>query len=168
MSLKVVFVTSAQPSANPRMLKSALTLYNLGYDVTVIYARISEWADKFDKNLFQNQKNIKWIGVGVSNRKTFLDYYYRARQKIWKIFSFLTLSGSFLNARGFTLYSQELESAALKIKADLYIGSAFVYMARSHNISARNFNTKACSNVFLLSFMFSNNTSKAQQANIAS
>ena len=142
MSLKVVFVTSAQPSANPRMLKSALTLDNLGYDVTVIYARISEWADKFDKNLFQKQKNIKWIGVGVSNKKTFLEYYYRGRQKIWKFLSFLTLSGSFLNARGFTLYSQELEFAALNVKADLYIGHNLGAL-RAVVLAAKKFNSKS-------------------------
>lgn len=122
MSLKVVFVTSAQPSANPRMVKSALTLSSAGYDVTVIYARISAWASDFDQQLFQDQKNIKWIGVGLLNSKSIVHFCFRLRQMFWRLVNFFTYCHFVRTAKSFTLYSQELTAAALKHKADLYIG----------------------------------------------
>jgi glycosyltransferase involved in cell wall biosynthesis len=122
MAIKVVFVTSAQPSANPRMVKSAVTLSSLGFEVTVIYARISQWASKFDSLLFQNEKKINWIGVGLSDNKSILHYYFRIRQKWWRIFNFLTYTRYIQTAKSLTLYSQELTSATLAHKADLYIG----------------------------------------------
>jgi hypothetical protein len=72
--------------------------------------------------LFQTHRNIKWIGVGLVDSKSIFSYYYRLRQKLWKLFERIT-SGKFLwSARGFTMYSQELEKIAQKHKADLYIG----------------------------------------------
>lgn len=122
MASKVVFVTSAQPSANPRMLKSAMTLSELGYDVTVIYARISSWANEFDSQIFESNERIKWIGVGLLNGKSIFNYYFRVRQFLWKLLEQLISCKYLSTARGFTMYSQELEKTALQHKADLYIG----------------------------------------------
>lgn len=140
MAYKVVFVTSAQPSANPRMLKSALTLSELGYDVTVIYARISSWANEFDSQLFESNNRIKWIGVGLLNKKSIFSYYFRVRQNLWKLFEHLTSCRFLWTARGFTMYSQELEKMALQFKADLYIGHNLGAL-RAIVLAAKKFNS---------------------------
>jgi glycosyltransferase involved in cell wall biosynthesis len=142
MPLKIVFVTSAQPSANPRMLKSAITLSELGYEVMVIYARISEWATNFDLQLFEDQKNIKWIGVGFTHQKSFYFYFIRARQKFWKIFNSLTLCRFITTSKSFTLYSEELENMALRNRGDLYIGHNLGAL-RAVILAAKKFNSKS-------------------------
>jgi glycosyltransferase involved in cell wall biosynthesis len=142
MTKKVVFVTSAQPSANPRMVKSVVSLSSRGFDVTVIYARIAHWATFLDNELFKKENKIKWVGVGLTNNKSILNYYFRARQKCWKLFNFLTGLRFIRSAKSFTMYSQELTFMALRYKADLYIGhnlgalSAVVKAAEKHGVRA--------------------------------
>ncbi len=140
MHTKIVFVTSAQPSANPRMLKSVITLFNLGYDVTVIYARISPWANQFDEQLFEQFRKINWVGVGVRNQNSILYYLYRMRQKIWRFYETVLFNISSPSAKSFTMYSQELENKARKQKAHLFIGHNLgalkaIYTASIYNAS---------------------------------
>lgn len=122
MMHKVIFVTSAQPSANPRMLKGAICLSSLGYRVEVIYARISPWANQLDSQLFKSYSNINWIGVGPRSEFLILKYFYLLRQKFWKFLFFLSNAKIYVGAKGFTLFSQELGFEVLKRPADLYIG----------------------------------------------
>jgi glycosyltransferase involved in cell wall biosynthesis len=122
MQHKVIFVTSAQPSANPRMLKSAIYLSSLGYLVDVIYARISPWANHLDSQIYDNYRNINWIGVGPKSEFSILKYFYLLRQKFWKYLFILGNAKIYTGAKGFTLLSQELELEVLHRRADLYIG----------------------------------------------
>jgi glycosyltransferase involved in cell wall biosynthesis len=119
---KVIFVTSAQPSANPRMLKSAIYLSSLGFLVDVIYARISPWANHLDSQIFDNYKNINWIGVGPKIESSILKKVYLLRQRFWRILFVLSRSNIYTGAKGFTLLSQELELEVLQRPGDLYIG----------------------------------------------
>ncbi|MEY3350987.1 MAG: hypothetical protein RIQ50_1098, partial [Bacteroidota bacterium] len=45
---RLVFVTSAQPAANPRLVKELRWISRFNFTITVIYAPISPWADEFD------------------------------------------------------------------------------------------------------------------------
>jgi len=119
----VTLVTSAQPSANPRLLKEAMAVYNAGYKTTVIWCPISPWADEFDVKLFNEYPSIEWIKAGYQAKTEPVGYWYaRIRQKVWQ-FIYKSV-GNFFDAaiKSQVLYSQELNSFALQKKADLYIG----------------------------------------------
>ena len=120
---KVLIVTSAQPSANPRMIKEAISLNECGYEVTVLYTPISPWADSFDDNLFLIQNNIFWIQVGFHAIKQPILYKLALfRQRVYKILFYLggDINGAAL--KSMVLFSQELKRKAKGIKADIYIG----------------------------------------------
>lgn len=123
MSKTVTFVTSGQPSANPRLLKEAITLFELGFKVNVLYSPISLWADCFDEMLFKSYPLINWIKCGVSKRENFIIYQFiRCRRKFWEIF--FKLFGDFNDAaiKSLVLYSQDLLNQSFRIQSDLYIG----------------------------------------------
>lgn len=123
MSKIVTFVTSGQPAANPRLVKEAVTLFELGYTVNVLYAPISLWADSFDQMLFKQYPFINWIKCGISKRENFIIYQLvRGRRKFWEIF--FKIFGDFNNAaiKSLVLYSQDLLNQSYRIKSDLYIG----------------------------------------------
>ena len=120
---KILLVTSAQPSANPRLVKEAITLLKSGYIVSVIWCPISTWADDFDKQIFKNHKEINWLKAGYHYKYQPLGYWYaRIRQKVWQMV--YKLIGNHFDAaiKSLVLYSQELTSLALRHKAELYIG----------------------------------------------
>ena len=123
MSKTITFVTSGQPSANPRLLKEALTLYELGFKVNVLYTPISLWADNFDKQIFTKYPGIYWIKCGVSSRENrFIYQLARFRKIIWSVI--YKLFGNVKDAalKSLVLYSQELQKHAIKIESHLYIG----------------------------------------------
>jgi glycosyltransferase involved in cell wall biosynthesis len=123
MIKNICLVTSGQPSANPRLVKEAITLVKEGLNVSVIYCPISPWADNFDISLFKSYPTINWISVGFHSQKEPIRYHIsRIRRKCYK-FIFRTL-GNCMNAAelSMVLYGQELKLAACKNKADLYIG----------------------------------------------
>jgi glycosyltransferase involved in cell wall biosynthesis len=123
MKATICLITSAQPSANPRLLKEAKTLFSNGYKVNVIWCPISPWADEFDKELFNEFPKIKWIKAGYHAKKEPFRYLLaRMRQKIWQLI-YRQIGDHFGAAiKSYVLFSQELKEAALKCKAELYIG----------------------------------------------
>ena len=135
-----LFITSAQPSGNPRLIKEALALKSLYFKVIVIWCPISPWADEFDQQLFIGYPTIQWVQAGYNHKSQKIGFYYaRVRQQIWKlIFRFM---GNVFDAaiKSQVLFSQELMKKATSIKADLYIGHnlgalpAIVKAAKSHN-----------------------------------
>lgn len=123
MKDKIVLITSAQPSANPRLVKEAKSLLLAGYRVSVIWCPISPWADEFDQQLFNDFPTIKWIKAGCHTKFDPLGFLYaRIRQKIWLLI--YKLIGNHFDAaiKSSVLFSQELKTSTLKYKADLYIG----------------------------------------------
>ena len=52
--MRVLIVTTKQPSTNPRMRKSADALSDAGYTVHVLYAYNAAWASKADKNILRS------------------------------------------------------------------------------------------------------------------
>lgn len=123
MSKKICLISSGQPSANPRLVKELITFFDADYQLTVIYCSLSPWADTYDEHLFARYPQINWIRAGSHPQKNWLNYRYaRIRRKVYDyVFKYF---GDIFNAseRSLILFSQELNSAACKIKADLYIG----------------------------------------------
>jgi glycosyltransferase involved in cell wall biosynthesis len=140
MKPTICLITSAQPSANPRLLKEAKALFYNGCKVTVIWCPISPWADEFDEKLFNEYPTIIWVKAGYHARREPIGYLYaRIRQKIWKLI--FKLIGNHFDAaiKSFVLYSQELTSKILQQKAELFIGHnlgvlpAIVKAAKKHS-----------------------------------
>jgi hypothetical protein len=137
--INVALFTSAQPSANPRLLKEAKSLLYNGYKVTVIWCPISPWADEFDQKLFNEYPSIIFIKAGHHAKTEPIGYWYsRIRQKFWKVI--YKIIGNHFDApiKSLILYSQELNSIACQKKADLFIGHnlgalpAIVKAAKKH------------------------------------
>lgn len=130
---KVVLVSSGQPSANPRLVKEAVALYEAGYSVTVIFCYLSPWADKFDVDLFQQNKGINWVGVGYRQSNRLGYAFARVRQKFFELtYPFVRNANSAI--KSLVLFNQELVKETLKHQAGLYIG---------HNLGALNAVVKA-------------------------
>ncbi len=119
----IVILSHGQPSANPRLVKEAISLYKKGYTIKVLYCPISQWADEYDIILFKKYPKIKWIRVGYhQGQQQSLFLYARLRQKIYQfVYKYF---GNIYNAaiRSSALFSQELTKKAIRYEADLYIG----------------------------------------------
>jgi glycosyltransferase involved in cell wall biosynthesis len=127
LSSSVVIITSGQPSANPRTVKEAVALASAGFTVTVVYAPLSTWADAFDRALFDNTPEIKWVRAGCHPIRDAWQYkLVRLRRKVNEWLIRRTSLKSSLE-KAYVLYSQELSRMASSIKADLYI---------AHNLGA--------------------------------
>ena len=142
MKVKVVIVSSGQPSANPRALKEAILLAENNYEVTFIYCPISKWADSFDKFIFEKYKNIKWIKAGYHfSENPFLNKYARVRKKIWG-FIFKLIGNKFDSAiKSSILFYQELLATTKSVNADLYIGHNLGALPVIINV-AKKYNSK--------------------------
>lgn len=141
MLKKIVLVSSGQPSANPRLVKEATALSSSGYDVTVIYCALSQWADEYDVALFKVNNTINWVKVGYHfSKEKWLHDYARLRKKYWHLV--YKIFGDKYDAaiRSSVLYSQELNREVKKHKADIYIGHNLgampaIVIAAKHNKS---------------------------------
>lgn len=122
MKHKIVFVTSSQPSINPRLVKEADLLSEKGYEVVVIGQYWNKWATESDKSLLKTKK-WRFIRVGGSpehDRRMFL--FTRVIHKLAKIF-FHWLGPRFLIAELSTSRCYTwLKRRAVKERADFYIG----------------------------------------------
>lgn len=128
MELKIVLVSSGQPSANPRLVKEAVAYSAAGYNVTVVYCPLSPWADVFDQELFKKHPNIDWVCTGYHSVKDQALYLFaRIRQKFYAILFKAGVFNAFIAVRSMALFTQELIATAKSIKGDVYIG---------HNLSA--------------------------------
>jgi hypothetical protein len=123
----VVFITSGQPSLNPRLVKEADALCEAGYQVTVIYQFWNKWGTLLDTELL---KDKKWSAIkigGDPDQQAFSYWKSRIKQRMAKAFSGLfgfqyNLAEIRLNRSALAQYR-----AAVKIKAQLYI---------AHNLGA--------------------------------
>lgn len=126
MSVKVILITSGQPALNPRLVKEADTLTELGFEVLVIYAYWNEWGSEMSERLLAS-KNWKAILAGGDPRKQPWTYLwsrliFRTSNILVKKLKWLVFADTATTRAGF-----HLEKAAKRLKADLYIG---------HNIGA--------------------------------
>lgn len=141
---RLVFVSSAQPAANPRLVKELRWISRFNFTITVIYAPISPWADEFDIQIKRELKHIEWVSaVPTEKQYSIIHYWARLRRRWWLWVGRITNGNVFTAAKGLTLFSQELAHQASRYPADVYVG---------HNLgalpavvkAAKRFHAKAC------------------------
>jgi hypothetical protein len=124
---KIVLITSGQPSLNPRLVKEADVLLNVGYEVAVIYQYWNDWGTKLDEELLANKK-WKAIRVGGSPNTQKSNYWitrsiHKTAISLAKILGFKHGIAELAIGRCTWL----LYNKALKYPADIYI---------AHNLAA--------------------------------
>ena len=132
--MKIVLITTGQPSCNPRIVKEADILQAEGFDVTVLYSFFIQWAQEKDEVLL---KSVLWKykivgGHNVDNK--FLFFFTRLRFKINRILNKYISNKFLLAERAQARAYDELLKEAKKIKANWYVG---------HNLGALAIAVKA-------------------------
>jgi glycosyltransferase involved in cell wall biosynthesis len=138
--LKIVLITTTQPTVNPRLVKEADALTNFGHEVIVLYCFTSDWAQKEDKKLLTNKK-WSYKQIGGTNKKDFIYQSSRIRYNVYKklnIFFGVKMFAEQAHARCYN----GLLNAAVKLEADFYIGHNPGAMAIAAN-AAKKTNTKS-------------------------
>ncbi|RZK12994.1 MAG: hypothetical protein EOO46_01120, partial [Flavobacterium sp.] len=72
MVKKIVLITTGQPAVNPRLVKEANSLVCAGFEVTVLYCHVIEWASDFDKQFLQNVSWKHFLIGGSPKQKSFV------------------------------------------------------------------------------------------------
>ncbi len=117
----VLFITSGQPSLNPRLVKEADCLADAGYKITVLYMYWNAWGANFDKQLIAS-KTWKAICVGGNPQHTNIQYFLsRLIYKLAQTVAHKTKS-RFMAEYATARASYYLIREAKKHVADLYIG----------------------------------------------
>ena len=120
--MKIVLVTTGQPSINPRIVKEADALSCAGYDVTMLYCHWITWADESDKAIIENAK-WKVILVGGSPTKQRTKFYYtKLRFKICRFLNKRNIRKFLVAEKAQARCYTELLKVASSIKADIFIG----------------------------------------------
>ncbi|WP_295720252.1 hypothetical protein [Mucilaginibacter sp.] len=123
---RVTFITTGQPTTNPRLVKEVETLIMFGYQVKVIYCFYQSWAQKFDHEIIDKNPGV-YIFCGGNPVTSKLSYYKtRIRQKISKYLSGFTKLGHVYENAVSRTHAEAL-SIAKKIQTDIYI---------AHNLGA--------------------------------
>lgn len=111
---RILFITTKQPSTNPRMRKSAEFLARQGFEVHVLFAYGVRWAAHSDEEIFQNSP-CTWQMIGGDPDQQKRCYFYsRAGRKIWELLGNVKRA----HCRSFGAYVRE----GIKWKPDLIIG----------------------------------------------
>lgn len=118
---KIVLISTGQPATNPRLVKEADALTAAGYDVTILYSHVIDWASAVERKSFQN---VLWKPrlVGGSPSQRILLYFFtrlrfRLAQGLNRYFG-ASVTAERAQARSY----DEMLKAAKEAKADLYIG----------------------------------------------
>lgn len=136
--MKVVLITSGQPSLNPRLVKEADALIDAGYNVTVIYQYRNDWGSKLDQELFKVKKWSPKLVGGNPQHEKFSYWKSRIRHKIGQI---LCKSFGFNNSLAELAISRcttELLQCAQKIRADLYLAHNLGALPAAINAAKKN------------------------------
>lgn len=123
---KVTFITTGQPTSNPRLVKEVDTLLKLGYQVKVVYCFYYRWAQQFDHAITSKHPGTYLFcgGEPVIQKLVYLKTKIRQRlfQKLWRYFNVRGVAeGAISRAH------HEALLLAKKNKSDLYI---------AHNLGA--------------------------------
>jgi glycosyltransferase involved in cell wall biosynthesis len=136
--LKILLLSSGQPSLNPRLVKEADTLAEAGYNVTVLYAYWNDWGTRADEMLLPRKK---WRAIRVGGSPKQKPAVYFLSRVIYKLAVILAQK---FKRRSFAEIaiaraSYFLIREAKKHQADLYIGHnlgalpATIIAARAYN-----------------------------------
>lgn len=121
----VCLLTPGQPSTNPRLVKEAVTLVEAGHTVHVVCAHWAGWADETDRTLLESQRfSCTYVGGRPGNSMRYL--WTRIRHRLGRNLLRLPVSSP-APTWALCRVSPELQRAAERIKADLYI---------AHNLGA--------------------------------
>ena len=135
---KVVFISSGQPSLNPRLVKEADALVNEGIEVTVIYQYWNEWGTQMDKQLLI-QKKWKAIRIGGSPNENQLNYWFsRLSHKIAQLMISKKVTHSIIDILAIGRCARTLILAAKSHPADLYIGHNLAALPATIKAAKRN------------------------------
>jgi len=111
---RLLYITTSQPSINPRLRKSADSLATAGYKVHVVYAYRTDWATVEDEKILRDSK---WTGerVGGSPKmQKHLFFWSRLNRKLWEFLGNVRRS----HCRSYGAYIRE----GIKWKPDIIIG----------------------------------------------
>lgn len=124
--MKICFVTTGQPSTNPRLVKEADACTAAGWDVHVVAAHWAEWATPFDRELLARRR---WEYTFVDWRRSADPaLFWKTRVRHWaarRAAAYAPLPG--VQAAAVSRVAPELARAARAVHADLYI---------AHNLGA--------------------------------
>lgn len=118
--MKIILVTSGQPSLNPRLVKEADALSFAGFEVTVLYTYWNDWGTKFDGPLLKSRK-WKAIRVGGDPEQKPLVYLFSRIMHKLAIAGAKKLRLRFFAEFAISRNSYWLMKAASAHDADLYI-----------------------------------------------
>jgi glycosyltransferase involved in cell wall biosynthesis len=118
---RICLLASGQPSVDPRLVKEADALHEVGHDVQVICSHMVPWADAADRELLQTRSwTCTYVG-GDSNGTT--TEYWRTRlrhglsRRLWLAWPLSDRLRRYSVCR----VLPELAGAAMRAKAELYI-----------------------------------------------
>ncbi len=125
-AVRVCLLTTGQPSTNPRLVKEADALVEAGFQVEVICAHWSDWADQFDPVMLSSRSwHCTYVG-GSPGPLHWLHQWTRLRlelgSRLWD-----SPPDSRRTLWGLDRVATELAAAAARRPADLYI---------AHNLGA--------------------------------
>jgi len=124
--MRACLVTTGQPATNPRLVKEADALSDVGADVHVIACKFRAWADDADAVYASRDWTMHWLRFGEQAPR-WKDLWQRARRKGARIFARYVGPRPGLAERSLHYAAPEMNRMALNVPADLYI---------AHNLSA--------------------------------
>jgi hypothetical protein len=125
--VKVCLVTTGQPSTNPRLVKEADALVEIGCDVHVVGAHWTGWASDLDRQLLASRQWQMSFIDWRRDRAPFLFHWSRIRHWLMRKVQLSPGLSRTVTAAALSRVGPELMRAAMHVPADLYI---------AHNLGA--------------------------------
>ena len=126
MAPRVCLLTPGHLATNPRLVKEADALAAAGYEVEVVAARFTAWADEADREFDNRPWRVQKIPFGAA-APTAARAYRSLRRKLARRAMGMGAGRLAVAERAFHWIVPELAAAACNVRADLYI---------AHNLAA--------------------------------
>lgn len=119
---KICLLAPGQPSVDPRLVKEADALHEAGHEVHVVCAHYIDWADQADRQLLEKRAwGCTYVGGDRKrNRATYA--WARIRHGLLRRASGLWQLNNRFRCWAVSSVLPELQTAAMRIRADLYVG----------------------------------------------
>jgi glycosyltransferase involved in cell wall biosynthesis len=116
---RICVMTTGQPSINPRLVKEADALAEVGHQVHVLCAHTVSWADEADKALLSSRRwTCSYVG---GEPRSLLHYWTRLRHRAVRCCLAAWKARDGLGHRALCRVTPELLAGAARCEADLYI-----------------------------------------------
>jgi len=132
---KITFITTGQPTTNPRMVKEVELLIGLGYQVRVVYSYYQRWATAYDQEIVGRHPETYYCAGGDPGHAKITYWYTRVRHKVCAML-YRWLHWDFFAPCAINRTHAELLQMAKRHRSDLYIAHnlgalpAAIYAAR--------------------------------------